>query len=178
MQTNLLFIIIFFSQMLLLSYYLPGKIRNRIRYIFKTYPPSDFPKLYPKPIEVYKIFLNIFWGINVAIFVAGLLILVALFVYSPNLGPSNPERWDQALVAAWFFVQFLPMLLLEISGFKYYKRMREMNPSTTRMAALQPRRLFDRSASRFWFTSPLWPLSFICDNLITPGLVDTAISLV
>ena len=77
MQTNILFIIIFFSQMLLLSYYLPGKIRNRIRYIFKTYPPSDFPKLYPKPIEVYKIFLNIFWGINVAIFVAGLLILVA-----------------------------------------------------------------------------------------------------
>jgi len=149
MNNTILFILIFFSQILLLSYYLPRKIRQRVKYIFKTFPPADFPKLYPKPIEVYKLFLDIFWGINLVILGAGMLILVLLSVKMPNLGPANPERWEQALVTAWFYVQFIPILLLEISSFKYFKSMREANVSSTRKAMLQPRRFFT-------FISPMW----------------------
>ena len=25
-----------------------------MRYVFETYPPSTYPKLYPKPVEYYK----------------------------------------------------------------------------------------------------------------------------
>lgn len=149
MIDNFLFITIFLAQILIVSYYLPGRIRNRIRHVFITCPPDKYPNLYPKPVEYYQLALQLFWGVSLAILVAGLVILFVLVVKSPDLSASNPERWDQALVTAWFFVQMLPMVLLEIGVMKYYRAMRETNPKTTRTAALRPRRLFD-------FISPIW----------------------
>lgn len=40
-------------------------------------------------------------------------------------------------------LQMLPMMLIEISGFKQYKLMRMANIASTRKAELHPRRLFD-----------------------------------
>ena len=54
MPNNILFLIVFLSQIFLLSLYFPMKILGRMRYVRKTYPPSQYPKLYTKPIEYYE----------------------------------------------------------------------------------------------------------------------------
>ena len=54
MPDNTLFYFVFLSQIILLSLYFPRKMLSRIKYVFKTYPPSEYPKLYPEPIEYYE----------------------------------------------------------------------------------------------------------------------------
>ncbi len=143
MRTNILFISLFLTQIFTLSFYLPRKVRNRINYVLKNYPPAQFPNLYTQSIEVYQMKVKMFWAFNLLILAAGMMIVVGLIVYSPDLSAANTERWDQALVAVWFFVQVFPMILMEIGAFSHFKRMREANSQTTRKALLQPRRLFD-----------------------------------
>jgi len=51
-------------------------------------------------------------------------------------------------------VQFIPFMLLEISGFRQFKLMRKANKRTSRTADLTPRRLFD-------YVSPLQVISAV-----------------
>ena len=52
--SNNLFYVAFLCQILLMSYYFPNKLLARMRHVVTTYPPTTHPKLYPKPIEQYK----------------------------------------------------------------------------------------------------------------------------
>ena len=54
MPEHMLFHVVFLGQVLLISFYFPRKMLSRMRYVFETYPPSTYPKLYPKPVEYYK----------------------------------------------------------------------------------------------------------------------------
>jgi len=146
METKFLFSIVFLNQLFLMSFYFPRKIANRIRYVLDTYPPSKFPKLYPMPIEYYEDKQRNYRIINWFILIAGLFLLNYMFINFPE--DSHRERWDQALVFAFFMVQFFPVMLLEISSFSLYKIMRKSDSRTARKAELQRRRLFD-------FISPL-----------------------
>ncbi len=42
------------SQVLLLSFYLPRMIHNRVRQVIKEHPPSEYPKLYPVQEAVWQ----------------------------------------------------------------------------------------------------------------------------
>ena len=137
MPDHFYFYLIFASQILLISFYFPRKMFNRIGYVLTTYPPAEFPKLYPQPIEYYERARHNYRNMNFYILLAGLVLLVGLLFY-PRSG-----KWDGAIVNAYFILQFAPMLLLEIWTRKYYQRMRESDQSTTRKAELNPRRLFD-----------------------------------
>ncbi|MCG8607739.1 hypothetical protein MJD09_22490 [bacterium] len=110
---------------------------SRIQYVVEKYPPSKYPKLYPKPIEYYEKARRYYKNINSFILLAGLLLLAML------VSESRSGEWDGAIVNTYFMVQFFPMMLMEIWSFKYYKLMRKTNSRTTRRAELQPRRLFD-----------------------------------
>lgn len=142
MPNNLLFYVVFLSQIILLSFYLPNKILSRIDYVFETYPPSKYPKLYPKPIEYFKQMQRKYKKMNLAIMGIGLLLLAVLMGYA-----RNGER-NEAIMGVYFFLQISPMMLIEIGAFKYYKLMRTIDTRTTRKAELRPRRLFD-------FVSPI-----------------------
>ena len=137
MPDNILFYVIFLSQILLISFYYPRKMLSRIQYVFETYPPSKYPKLYPKPFEYYEKSQRNFRNMNLFILLAGLLLLVVL------VGYSRSGKWDGAIVTTYFMVQIFPMILIEIWALKYYKLMRKTDSRTTRKADLQPRRLFD-----------------------------------
>lgn len=137
MREHIFFHLAFFSQILLISFYVPRKLASRMAQVLEDYPPSTYPKLYPKSIEHYEARRRNYWYLNVFIFSAGLLILAAL------LARPHDADLDNAIALGYFLTQALPMILLDLSSLKHAKLMRNANMRSTRTAELQPRRFFD-----------------------------------
>ena len=86
---------------------------SRGRCVLQKFPPSTHPKLYPQPVEYYERRLRNFARFNLAIVVAGLLIIVGLIL--GTLGGewdgtivtpwSASGEWDAAIVTPFFLVQ-------------------------------------------------------------------------
>lgn len=108
-----------------------------MRYVCDTYPPSAYPKLYPKPIEFYERSQRKYRNTNSVILFAGLMILVALL--------ANPHDGDvhNAIAMGYFVAQMLPVMLLDLWSLKEFKLMRNSKSRTTRKADLHRRRVFD-----------------------------------
>ena len=137
MNIDLFLYIVLFSQIMFLSYYYPRRMLIRIHTIFKNYPPSEFPKLYPESIEKYKKSAKRYQIMNY--FMIGLGIgLILWFYVTPRTG-----EWDQVIIFWYFMVQFLPNIGLELWAMKYHKAMRLLNLDAQKEAVLQPRRLTD-----------------------------------
>ena len=49
---QMLFHVVFLSQVLLVSFYLPRKILGLVQHVVEKYPPSRYPKLYPVSLDV------------------------------------------------------------------------------------------------------------------------------
>ena len=137
MPEHMLFYFVFLSQVLLISFYNPRNILSRMRYVFETYPPSTYPKRYPKPIEYYKKAQRTSRIMNHIILLAGMILIAML------LAISRSGEWDHVIAQWYFLVQFFPVMLLDLSSLKEFKLMRNANSRTTRKAELHPRRLFD-----------------------------------
>ena len=143
MNIDLLLYIVLFSQIMFLSYYYPRRMLIRIHTIFKNYPPSEFPKLYPESIEKYKKSAKRYQVMNHLIIGLGLGLILWFYV-TPRTG-----EWDQAIVFWYFMIQFLPNLGLELWTMKYHKSMRLLNQDAQKKAVLQPRRLSDFVSKEF-----------------------------
>ncbi len=137
MPEHMLFHFVFLCQVLLVSFYLPRVILRRMKYVLETYPPSTHPKLYPRPVEYYEGARRKYRITNLLILLAGFLLLAVLLVY-PRSG-----KWDHVIALWYFFVQFLPVMLLDVSSLREFRLMRSVSSRTTRRAELRPRRLFD-----------------------------------
>lgn len=138
MPDNILLYVVFLSQILLISYYFPKKMLSRIKLVFETYPPSQYPNLYPEPFEKYEKGLRNYRYLNLFILLVGLSLLVVI------IGYPGCSEWDLThFVFPYFMVQFFPIILIEIKSFKYYQLMRLNDTRTSRKAELHPRRLFD-----------------------------------
>jgi len=46
-SSNIIFYIAFLGQIYILSWYFPGKILDRMKTVLETYPPAEYPRLYP-----------------------------------------------------------------------------------------------------------------------------------
>ncbi|TQV89657.1 hypothetical protein [Aliikangiella coralliicola] len=139
MIDNILFYPIFLSQILLINFYFSKKLVDRAERIFKKYPPSKYPKLYPKLVKPEGKRHQSFNLINRIVLVLGLILLIAIGVWEN----SSEEQFPKVIPVLFGLLQFSPFILMEISCFKRFKQMREANSSTTRKAELQPRRLQD-----------------------------------
>ena len=136
----MLFYVIFLSQVLLISFYLPRHVLSRVRRVVDTYPPSTHPKLYPVPIDTVEKALRTYRNLNTVALLAGCA-LVLIGVSSPSEEMLN---WDsQSVLLIYFFLQVSPVMLVARTGVKYFRLMRHAHSRTTRTAALHPRRLFD-----------------------------------
>ena len=155
MIENILFYIVFLSQIILISYYYPKKILQRLKYIFDTYIPSEYPKLYPKPIEHYKKMSRYFHISNQSILILGLILLLSIIYF------NDSSHWKiiETISFSYFFIQVIPIFLIEVIGFSYFKLMRKMNLQSIRKAKLKPRRLFD-------YVSPVFVLVAILSNIL------------
>ena len=139
MPDNSVFYLVFPVQIFLISYFFPKKILARVRYVFDTHPPEEFPKLYPRPIAHYQRGQNTFRLMNNLILVIGLMLLVAIGTWDALTDGFVSE----AIPVVFFFVQWIPLFILEFSEFAYFRQMRAADSRSTRQAGLQPRRLFD-----------------------------------
>lgn len=137
MSQHVIFYLVFLSQILLISFYFPRKLYGRMKTMYVKYPPETHPKLYPGTIEDHERTHRNFRFLSTSILVAGLLILAALLRFPHDNDIHN------AVTIGYFFAQFLPLLLLDLTWFRYFKMMRNARSARTRKANLYRRRLFD-----------------------------------
>ena len=155
MYENILFYTLLLSQVLLISFYYPARMLALMKHFLAAYPPSTHPKLYPRPVEQYRIAHRRFEIMNRIILAAG-LILIAVLIVTPRAG-----GWDHVIVTWLFFIQFTPLMLLDLRAFKEFKLMREANSSRTRKAELRPRRLLDFVSAQGLIVAILTYIGFV-----------------
>jgi hypothetical protein len=110
-------------------------------YVINNYPPQNYAKLYAGSLDTiqkgqarYRLFNHIILACGL-----GLLLLYGFFA-----GDYDPQHTRlEALPLAFGMLQFIPLVLLEISGFRELRLMRINDTRTARHAELSPRRLFD-----------------------------------
>ena len=134
------FYAVFLSQVLLLSFFLPRQVLGRLKFVVDSFPPTQYPKLYPVTMgEVERAQRN-YRLMNLFALAVG-LILVAVGLGWPT---RNLIDWDNELISlAYMLLQFSPMIIALGAGFTYFNLKRRADLSTTRKAELRPRRLFD-----------------------------------
>lgn len=137
MTGQLLFYIVFSSQIFLLSVYFPSRIMARIKHVLSHYPPATHAKLYPKSRRYYVRSLTIYKWINALNLILGLILMY--FVFSGNLvGEKGISPW---LPWGYFMLQMLPSQLLELYSFRLSKLMKQQDTRAIKTATLQPRGL-------------------------------------
>ena len=170
---NLLFYIAFLGQIFLISYYIPGKIRQRMQYVCKHYPPEQYPKLYPQSIEKYEIGQSVYRIVNRVILMLGFVILFAIVFVVDHSTFADDGYISEFWPMAYGVIQFLPLSLLELSAFGQLKMMRKANMSSTRTAQLRPRRLFDFASPRlFGLTIVMYLAAIVIDLYVHDFAVD------
>ncbi|WP_158966074.1 hypothetical protein [Paraglaciecola sp. L3A3] len=162
MWIELLFSFMFSVQIVLISYYYPKKIKSKMAYIFEHYPHSTHAKLYPKGYETALKGKIVFGLINGAILLLGLGIMVVismvLFTGDKTLDQFNMVPMMYGLVQA------IPFFILELSAFKQFKLMRNLNTDSKRSAELNPRGLFS-------FISPMQLFAAVAMFIICSYLI-------
>ena len=181
MSINILFYVLFMSQIILISYYYPKQIIKRIDGVLKKFPPQSYPKLYPESVEKVIAAKTRYQLLNQIIIVIGLVLMTIHVVMS--LDYEGNQKVAEGLPLMFGMVQFFPFMLLEASGFRQFKLMRKANKSTSRSANLTPRHLFNYvsplsviSAVVFIFTYVFFDL-YINDFVITSDFIIKVITL-
>jgi hypothetical protein len=139
---NALFYVVFLGQILLISHIAPTLVSSRFDRLLSEFPPERYPKLYPKPVEVYRMGLTVYKWSNALIGMLGLVVLLGIVTLDHGAA-SDDSYISEAWPMVYGAIQFLPSVILEVLGFRQFKWMRRANTATTRKADLRPRRLFD-----------------------------------
>ena len=142
-RSNNLFYVAFLSQILLMSYYFPNKLLARMRYVLTTYPPTTYPKLYPRPIEQYKMVQLAFKYVSRFILLLGFLILYATIFWVDHRTFADDGYISEIWPALYGMIQFLPLMVVEFSEFSHFKQMRNAHTPSKRIAELRRRGLTD-----------------------------------
>ncbi len=141
--SNNLFYLVFASQIFLMSYYLPGKLLARMRHILATYPPETYPKLYPRPVELYEAAHRNFAIATRFVLLLGVLIFLGVLFWVDHATFADDGHISEAWPAFYGMIQFLPLMAIEFSEYGHLKQMRRANVSPKRVAGLQRRGLTD-----------------------------------
>ena len=141
--SNNLFYIAFLGQIFLLSYYFPNKVLARMQYVLASYPPETYPKLYPRPVEHYKLAHLAFKYASRFILLLGFLILFTVMFWVDHSTFADDGFISEAWPAAYGMIQFLPLMAVEFSELSHFKQMRNANSASRRTAELRRRGLTD-----------------------------------
>ena len=146
MLDNTVFYIVFIIQILLLSYYIPSRFIKRINQVMIKYPESEYPKLYPQGIDYNKSRKDWFSWMNRIILALGFVSVWLFYMWAE----ANDGEINQMFPWAYFMLQMLPLMLLEQSGFRQIREMREADIRKKRKADLTPRNFFDFVSPRLF----------------------------
>lgn len=157
MLENTMFYVIFVSQIVLISLYVPQKIIRRLEQVSSRYPADEYPKLYPNGVNYYQKAKGWFTWLTRIIFVLGFV--VAWLIY--KAAEVNEGQINQMYPWAYFMLQMLPVMLLEQTTFKHYRHMRKADTRTSRKAELAPRKLFSFVSPMLFWSAVLAYLLFV-----------------
>ncbi len=141
--TDSFFYIAFLGQMFLISYYFPSKILGRMQFVLDNYPPAQYPKLYPQPVEYYRVYQWVYRRSNQIILGLGFVILFMVGFVVDHSSFADDGYISEFWPALYGAIQFMPLIALEFSEFSQFRLMRQTNKSATRKAELYRRRLLD-----------------------------------
>jgi len=152
-STDILFYIAFLGQIFLTSYYFPNKILNRMDFVLKSYPPEQYPLLYPRSEAYYKFGRAGFRIATRLIFGLGFVILFAVMFLVDHANFADDGFISEFWPALYGIIQFLPLMALEVTEFKQLKLMRQQNSVSKRKADLRRRGLFDMVSPLIFFAA-------------------------
>lgn len=158
-----LFIVVLMSQIMLFSWYYPKKITAVIKRVIEKFPPSEYPRLYTKPLEYYHKKLDTYKDLTILSLIACLLIVMV----SWTLGNSINE---EMLVVFIMISQSMPFSMLIYTATKHQQLMKisynKTNKGISRKAELRPRRLFDFVSQRLVVVAAFLYCAYIIINLL------------
>ena len=146
---NFYFYLIFISQILLISGYIPKTITIRIQTVREKYPVDLYPKLYTKPIAEHIKMQSQYASANRVLLTIGFSLLSAIIMWDYK----TKGDISQMIPWAYFMLQMIPLAWLEVKEFKYFKAMRAVNTNTTKTADFQPRKLLDFISPKLLLTA-------------------------
>jgi hypothetical protein len=162
MSNSYLFLSLFFAQGLIISFLLPVLLVKKIQEVINEHPEKSHPKMYPVSARKIQDGLRRFLTINQFIFGVGLLMIVHAF----STEASDLLGWDnKAVISMFFFMQIMPLIFAQKSGFAFFKKMREANLSTKRVASLESKKWTD-------YISPSIVAVLVTLQLMFVGLVE------
>ena len=153
---SLWFYAVYLSQVLLISLYLPSRVLRHARRLIETFPPSDYPKLYPEPLATIDQKLRVYRSLNTGLLLLGLGLLAGAWLSDYRIAARYGAYPTMVAHAVYSMLQVSPMVVFSLWGFAYFKRMRAAARSRIRTAELTARRLFE---------------------LVSPTLVGTAVAM-
>ena len=136
---NFYFYIIFLSQILLASWFIPNKILLRMKTVMETYPPEEYPKLYSGTIDHYNKTQHKYKLLNSIMLTVGFSFMSAIVMWDY----MSTGQISEMIPWLYFMLQMVPLLWLEVKECKYFRAMRNNNSSTTKTAVMTPRKLLD-----------------------------------
>jgi hypothetical protein len=140
---SLLFYAVYLSQVLLISLYLPSKLLRHSRRLIEAFPPSEYPKLYPEPLERIERKLRVYRNLNTGLLLLGLGLLAAAWLLDYRIAAKYGAYPTMVAHATYSMLQVLPLVAFSLWGLAYYKRMRAAARGRIRTAELKVRRLFE-----------------------------------
>jgi len=110
---QMLFYLVFLSQVLLISFYFPRKILGRVKHVVENYPPSAYPRLYPVSLDVAKKAERTYWNMNLFALLAGIaLVLVGLFRPTEEM-----LNWStDSVLLIYLLLQYSPLIIASTAG--------------------------------------------------------------
>ncbi len=166
------FYLVFLCQIFVISIFYPSRFVRRVSHIVENYPPSDYPKLYPKgydfdTVRTATVGLKIYQWMNRLVALVGLAILGAMLWsgYQPDI-----KGGDEIFVLLFFGLQVTPHIFAEFSALKQYRLMRHANSNSKRTATLSPRKLFDFVSPILVGTAALMFIAWVAVYLYDAGL--------
>lgn len=146
MSDNFLLYMVFISQIFVISYFLPRKLRQRANEMMSNYPCDQYPKLYPISADKIHQKINQLMSLTYGVLVLGAVLVVhGLYAQSDEM-----LGWDsQSVIMIYYMLQVIPLVLLAFFGERYFKKMRRVNEATVRRAQLSPRNITNYVSKTF-----------------------------
>lgn len=156
-------ILVFISQIITISLYMPFVVRRYSRELVRRYPESEYPRLYPigADIRIARGQKSKYWHYAAAIFCA-LILLYGLFtsMASKNL------TW---MIVLALLVQNIPIVIAGRWMVQRDRALKEMPPLSVRSSALKTRGLRDLLSIRSFYLA----IAMYIASLIMGGILLT-----
>ncbi len=162
MSNNIIFYWVFISQIVLISVYYPNKIVKRLNLLLETHPPAEFPKLYTQSVNQFNKMKQLFMILNTFMLLVGFAIIAYSFINEWMLTTNQ--------LTGYMLLQYLPLLLLEISESKQLKLMRAADSGTIKKASINPRKLLGFVSSKIVVTATLLYITLFIVTLAFEGI--------